>query len=282
MTILDEIADYKREFVAEAQRRKPLEQVRAEAAAAGAPRGFALALRGTRAADGSREPQATLRVVAEIKRASPSKGVIREDFDPATLACSYTEGRASAISVLTDEKYFQGSLEALKQARAATALPLLRKEFILDPYQVYEARAAGADAILLIAGMIGWGELVELRDLARSLGLDVLLEIHDESEIMGALAAKPDVLGVNNRNLRTPDFRTDLATTEKLLASIPPEFTLISESGIRDEGDTRRLAELGLDGILVGEHLMREPDPGAAIAGKLGIRAAGVAGRSRS
>jgi indole-3-glycerol phosphate synthase len=282
MNILDEIAAYKREFVAETRRRTPLERVRAEAAEAPAPRGFARALRGTRAADGSREPQATLRVVAEIKRASPSKGVIREDFDPAALACSYTDGGASAISVLTDEKYFQGSLEALRCVRAATTLPLLRKEFMLDPYQVYEARAAGADAILLIAGMIGWSELGELRDLARSLGLDVLLEIHDASELEGALAASPDVLGINNRNLRTPDFRTDLETTTGLIGGVPPAVTLISESGIRDEEDSRRLAGLGLDGILVGEHLMREPDPGAAIAGRLGIRPLGFADRARS
>lgn len=279
MTILDEIAAYKRDFVEAARRRVPLDEVRAAVEAAPPTRGFARALRGTRAPDGAREPQATLRVIAEIKRASPSKGVIREDFDPVELARSYTEGGASAVSVLTDEKYFQGSLEALRRVREVTTLPLLRKEFMLDPYQVYEARAAGADAILLIAGMIEWGELRDLRWLARDLGLDVLLEIHNGDELDAALESRPDVLGINNRDLRTREFATSLETTVSLLPRIPPSVTLVSESGIRDRQDTARLAQLGVDAILVGEHLMREPDPGAAIGYKLGIQPLGTSRR---
>jgi indole-3-glycerol phosphate synthase len=280
MTILDEIAAYKRDFVAAARARHPLEDIRAEAADLPPTRGFAAALRGSRTPDGRREPQATLRLVAEIKRASPSKGVIREDFDPAALAQAYTRGGASAISVLTDEKYFQGSLDALRAVRAVTPLPLLRKEFMLDPYQVYEARVAGADAILLIAGLIPWPELRDLAALARRLTLDVLLEIHNGDELTAALELQPDVLGINNRDLRTREFETRLETTEGLLPRIPDSLTLISESGIRDRHDVERLAALGIDGILVGEHLMREADPGAAIASKLGIHRSRTAPRS--
>ncbi len=271
MTILDEIAAYKREFIEDARRTVPLDEVKSAAADSAETRGFAAALRGTRSAEGAREPQPTLRVIAEIKRASPSKGVIREDFDPPGLARSYTLGGASAISVLTDEKYFQGSLEILRSVRAVTSLPLLRKEFILDPYQVYEARAAGADAILLIAGMVAHEQLAELRELARTLTLDVLLEVHNETELESAQDLDPDVFGINNRDLRTRDFITSLDTTERLLPMIPSRFTTISESGIRDAEDVGRLASMGIDGILVGEHLMREADPGGAIASRLGI-----------
>lgn len=271
MTILDEICAYKREFVAAARKALPLEEVRVLAEAAPPTRGFARALAGVRGPQGVRIAQPTLRVTAEIKRASPSRGVIREDFDPPALAKSYQAGGASALSVLTDEKFFQGSLDCLRQARAAATLPILRKEFILDPYQIYEARAAGADAILLIAGMIEWGELKDLRRLARELGLDVLLEIHNGEELGPALGMAPEVLGINNRDLRTRDFRTDLSTTEALIDAIPQAVTLMSESGIRDRDDVERLARLGVDAILVGERLMREPDPGAAIASRLGL-----------
>lgn len=274
MTILDEIVAYKREFVRQTRDAVPLKDVRAAAATAPPTRGFARSLRGTRSPDGSREPQATLRLVAEIKRASPSRGIIREDFDPVWLARSYTLGGASAISVLTDEKYFQGSLLVLEEVRSVTQLPILRKEFILDPYQVHEARAAGADAILLIAGMIPWPELAGLRDLAAELDLDVLLEIHNHGELDEALQLKPDVLGINNRDLRTREFKTDLRTTEDLLPEVPPSMTLISESGIGSRADVARLAALGVDGMLVGESLMREPDPGAAISSLFGIKPA--------
>lgn len=271
MTILDEIAAYKREFVRASSQAVSLETMRSAADQAPPTRGFARALRGTRSPDGSREPQSTLRIIAEIKRASPSKGIIREDFDPPELARSYTKGGAHAISVLTDEKYFQGSLDALRAVREVTDLPLLRKEFMLDPYQVYEARAAGADAVLLIAGLVEWDVLAQLRGLALSLTLDVLLEIHHADELENALKLQPDVLGINNRDLRTREFATTLDTTEGLIPAVPSELTLISESGIRDREDVNHLALLGVDGILVGEHLMREPDPGAAISTKLGI-----------
>lgn len=271
MSILEKILAYKREFVAAAKASRPIEGVIAEARLAPAARGFAKRLRGTRSAGGAREPQATLRVVAEVKKASPSKGVIRADFDPVAIARSYEAGGASCVSVLTDEKFFQGSLDYLRAIRAAVSIPILRKEFMIDPYQVYEARAAGADCILLIAGMIPWGEQRALRDLARELGMDVLMEIHNGDELDGALELAPDVLGVNNRDLRTADFKTDLSQTENLVARIPPEVAFISESGIRDAADIERLARLGVDGVLVGEHLMRESDPGAAIAAKLGI-----------
>lgn len=271
MTILDEIVAHKREILAEAKTTLPMELLCSRADAAPRTRGFAAVLRGTRAPSGSREPQATLRVVAEVKRASPSRGMIREDFNPAEIAQSYEAGGASALSVLTDEKYFQGSLGALIIARRAVSLPILRKEFIIDPYQVYEARAAGADAILLIAGLIPWPELAKLRTLASDLNLDVLLEVHHEYELAPAFALEPDVLGINNRDLRTREFKTDIGHTESLLTSVPASATLISESGIRDRDDVARLARLGVDAILVGEHLMREPDPGAAIHAKLGL-----------
>lgn len=271
MNILDEIVAYKREFIAAARGTTSLDEVRAKAESAPPTRGFAKRLRGTRGNDGKRVAQETLRVVAEIKRASPSRGVIREDFNPAGLAASYDAGGASALSVLTDEKFFQGSLDCLIQARQASDLPILRKEFIIDVYQIHEARGAGADCILLIAGILPWGELNALRAEARSVGLEVLLEIHERSEVEPGLGLSPDVLGINNRDLRSADFKTDLSRTEELIDYIPDEVTLMSESGIRDREDVERLARLGVDAILVGEHLMREPDPGEAIGRKLGL-----------
>ena len=278
MTILDEIVAYKRGFVEGAQAARPLEEVAEAAEAAPPARGFAAAIRGTRGSNSLREPQSTLRVIAEIKRASPSKGVIREDFRPAELAASYQRGGAKALSVLTDEKYFQGSLAALEAARGASTLPILRKEFMIDPYQVFEARAAGADCILLIAGMIPWDELRELRRAAAELAMDVLVEIHSEEEIGPALELRPDLIGINNRDLRDAALATDISRTEQLIGRIPAGVTLVSESGIRSREDVERLARIGVDGILVGEHLMREPDPGAAIQATLGIgRAPGPA-----
>lgn len=270
MTILDEIKAYKREFIEATRRETPLEAVRARAAQAPPTRGFGHALRGTRNASGAREPQDTLRVIAEIKHASPSAGVIRADFQPALHARSYESGGAAALSVLTDEKFFGGSLGALMEARSATSLPILRKEFTIDPYQVWEARAAGADAILLIAALEPWPKLALLAALARELTLDVLLEVHSIQELPRALELGPDLLGINNRDLRNREFKTDLSRTEELSREVPPEMTLVSESGIRDRADTRRLAQWGIDAILVGERLMREPDPGHAIATLLG------------
>ncbi len=271
MNIMEQILIYKKEFVAEAKRAVSLEKVQRRAEKAPPTRGFARVLRGTRDAIGNRKIQSTLRVIAEIKRASPSRGVIRANFDPAAIARSYEAGDASALSVLTDEKFFQGSLDCLVQARKASSLPILRKEFMIDPYQVYEARAAGADCILLIAGLLPWSKLARLRNLAKKLSLDVLLEVHHAEEIVPALAIKPDALGINNRNLWSENLKTDLSQTELLMDRVPPRQTLVSESGIRDRYDVERLKLLGVDAILVGEHLMRERDPGAAIRTKLGI-----------
>jgi indole-3-glycerol phosphate synthase len=269
--ILDTIKAVKEEEVAALKGETTMSKLCEAAAGQTRPRGFARAIRAGRAPDAPREPGRPPRVVAEIKRASPSAGVIRQNFDPAAHAIAYEAGGAAALSCLTDRQFFRGSINALRLAREASALPVLRKDFMIDLWQVYEARAAGADAILLIAGMIPWEMQAELRDAARETGMDVLLEIHGEAELEPALALAPDVLGINNRNLRTPDLQTDLSITEELAARVPHSFTLISESGIRAAADVARLAALGIDGILVGEHLMREPDPGRAIFEKLGL-----------
>lgn len=269
--ILTTIRNHKLGEVAEARQRRTLDELKREAAAQPPARGLARAMRGDRAADEPRRPGRRPRLLAEIKRASPSAGLIREDFDPVALACSYAAGGADAISCLTDEKFFKGSLDYLRAVRGAVDLPVLRKEFIIDPWQVWEARAAGADAVLLIAGIIDWSAQAELREEARAAGLDVLLEIHSDEELEPALELRPDLLGINNRNLRTRDLHTDLSTTLRLAPRMPAEIVLLSESGIRTADDVRQLAALGIDGVLVGEHLMREPDPGAAIAGRLGL-----------
>lgn len=272
MNILDRILERKREEVAAAKGCLAVEALREAASAMPPARGFAQAVRGGRRADEDRARKSRIQVIAEIKKASPSAGVIREDFDPVAIARSYEAHGAAAISCLTDENFFQGSLDTLRQIRAAVKLPILRKDFMIDPYQVWEARVAGADAILLIAGFVDWADLFSLRLTAREAGLDVLVEIHAAEELEPALAVEPDVLGINNRNLRSEGLVTDLAATFEIAPRVPPRQTLISESGIRTAEDVARLARLGLDGILVGEHLMREPDPGAAIGEKLGIR----------
>jgi indole-3-glycerol phosphate synthase len=269
--ILTTIKRHKLEEVAAAKRATPLAALKDEAAAQAPARGFARAMRGERGADEPRTAGRRPRLIAEIKKASPSAGLIREPFDPVEIARAYARGGADAISCLTDETFFKGSLTYLRMVRAAVALPVLRKEFILDPFQIWESRATGADAILLIAGMIDWETQAALRKEARAAGLDVLLEIHSGDELEPALALAPDVLGINNRNLRTTDLATDLSVTRELAPRVSPTVTLISESGIRTAADVRELAALGVDGILVGEHLMREPDPGVAIAEKLGL-----------
>ncbi len=271
MRILDQIKANKLEEVERAKSDAPLESLRESAAGMPPPRGFARAIRGGRDPNAPRVPDGPVQVIAEVKKASPSVGVIREDFDPAAIARSYATGGAAAISCLTDGKFFQGSLDDLRQVRRAVELPLLRKEFMLDPYQVWEARAVGADAILLIAGFVDGEQLAAIRQEARSAGLDVLVEIHHASELASALDLEPDVLGINNRDLRTQDFHTDLATTLDLAATVPPTQTLISESGIRASEDVERLASVGVDGILVGEHLMRQAEPGAAIGDQMGV-----------
>lgn len=207
-------------------------------------------------------------VIAEVKRASPSKGVLREDFRPAEIAASYEKGGAACLSVLTDREFFQGAPEFLAQARATCALPVLRKDFIVDPYQVYEARAMGADCILLIAAALEPQRMVELEAVARSLGMAVLVEVHDAAELDAALALSTPLLGINNRNLRT--FVTDLGTTLDLLPRIPRDRIVVTESGILAPPDVARMRAAGVHAFLVGEAFMRAPEPGEALRALFG------------
>ncbi|MBN1959265.1 MAG: indole-3-glycerol phosphate synthase TrpC [Desulfuromonadales bacterium] len=255
--ILAEILQTKRQEVAAAQVRQPLEKMRSRVGdLEDQPRGFARALRTMRDSGGTA-------LIAEVKKGSPSKGVIREDFDPLDIAEIYQQGGATCLSVLTDEQYFYGHLRYLGLIREQVSLPLLRKDFIIDPYQVYEARVAGADAILLIAAALDDVMLTELAQLARELRLDTLLEIHDARELERALELPVDLIGINNRNLKT--FETDLAVTQRLAARIPAEQVAVAESGIHSRQDIETLAGAGAGAFLVGESLMRETD----IAGKL-------------
>ena len=247
---LAEICAHKRAEVAARKEERSLASLEREAAQASPARGFAAAL--------ARPSRTGTGLVAEIKRASPSKGLIRADFDPAGHARDYAAGGAACLSVLTDKHFFQGSDEALQQARAAVDLPVLRKDFTLDPWQVVEARALGADAVLLIAAVLDDPTLHELDGLARKLGMDVLVEVHDEEEMERAVALSPDLLGINNRDLRR--FSTDLAVTERLAPLAPEGALLVSESGIANREDCRRLAEAGVRCVLIGESLMRQPD----------------------
>lgn len=210
-----------------------------------------------------RSERSDIRLIAEVKKASPSKGLIRPNFDPIAIARRYEETGAPAISVLTDEKYFQGKLEYLTQIRQAVGIPLLRKDFIIDPMQVYEARAAGADAILLIVAALSLGHMHELLEVARGLGMAALVEVHTESELCTALSVGADIIGINNRDLQT--FETRLETTLELASRVPPDQVLVSESGINTRADVERLMEAGVDAILAGESLMREPDPGTKV-----------------
>ena len=203
-------------------------------------------------------------VIAEIKKASPSKGIIRENFQPADIARAYAANGAACLSVLTDKKYFKGHAEYLKAARAACDIPVLRKDFMIDPYQIYEAREMGADAILLIAAALGDPMMSDLEQTAIALGLDVLVEVHNEQELERALRLKTPLLGINNRNLRT--FETSLETTISMLSMIPDEKIVISESGIHDRNDIQRLRENKVNGFLIGEAFMREQDPGLALS----------------
>ena len=233
----------------------PLEAMRVRALAADPPRGFGRALMQTTAAG-------RLALIGEIKKASPSGGLIRADFDPAALARAYRDGGATCLSVLTEAPHFQGSPDHLRAARAAVALPVLRKDFILDPWQVYESRAMGADCILLIMAALEDAQAVELESLARTLDLDVLVEVHDAAELRRALGLQSKLLGVNNRNLKT--LKIDINTTLALAPNVPPDRFLIGESGLRSHADLLRLAEIGVHCFLIGEHLMRQPDVAAA------------------
>jgi len=255
--ILARILARKREEVAERSARTPAAELRARIAGLPPPRGFAAALQARVAAG-----QAA--VIAEVKKASPSRGVIRPDFDPAAIAASYQAGGAACLSVLTDRDFFQGSERHLADARAACALPVLRKDFTVDPWQVLEARALGADCILLIVAALGDGELAELEGLAAELGLDVLVESHDGEELDRALRLATPLIGINNRDLRS--FHTDLATSLALRGRVPPERLLVTESGIHTRADVGSMRAAGVHAFLVGEAFMRAPDPGAALA----------------
>jgi len=249
--ILERIADYKRDEVAEARRAESQDAVEARAKAASPPRGFRTALERA-AAPGK------LALIAEVKKASPSKGLIRADFDPPALARAYQAGGAACLSVLTDAPSFQGADAYLVAARAATSLPALRKEFLVDPWQVAQSRALGADAILVILAISDDALAGDLLAEAARLGMDALVEAHDETEVDRAVALGATLIGVNNRDLRS--FVTDLAVTERLAARVPQDRLLVTESGIASAADIGRLAAAGARAMLVGESLMRQPD----------------------
>lgn len=259
--VLAEIVEHKYVEVQAAKAACTQDEMRSKALDTPQPRNFFTAL--TR-------PENTLRVIAEVKKASPSAGLIREDFDPVAIAQAYEQAGAAAISCLTDEKYFQGSLDYLTQIKQAVKLPVLRKDFIVDPYQVYEARAAGADAVLLIAECLTEPVLMDLLILATELKLSILLEVHDLESLIQVKQhlrfPKPGytLLGINNRNLKT--MTTDLSHTTDLLCEVPDKSVLVSESGIRTHEDIKHLASHGIHRVLVGEHLMKQDDPGAALS----------------
>ena len=233
------------------------DQALANATSAARPRGFEAALRSAIAAGRSA-------VIAEVKKASPSKGVLREDFVPAQIAAAYQHGGAACLSVLTDESFFQGSTDYLVQARAACSLPVLRKDFLYDPYQVLQARAWGADCVLLIVAALSDGQLAELEACAHELRMDVLVEVHDAGELDRALRLRTPLVGINNRDLRT--FEVSLQTTLGQLERIPPDRLVITESGILSVADVHQMRNAGVHAFLVGEAFMRAPDPGQALA----------------
>ncbi len=255
--ILKKILATKAEEVAAASAVKSLAAVRAEAEAQPAPRDFAGALQARVAAG---KPA----VIAEIKKASPSKGVLRADFHPAEIAASYEQHGAACLSVLTDRQYFQGAPEYLQAARTACALPVLRKDFLVDPYQVYEARAMGADAILLIVSALSLAQMQEFEEIACNLGMSVLVEVHDGDELELALQLKTPLVGINNRNLRT--FEVSLQNTLDLLPRIPVDRLVVTESGILAPADVSLMRQNAVNAFLVGEAFMRAPEPGEALA----------------
>ncbi|HKX54691.1 MAG TPA: indole-3-glycerol phosphate synthase TrpC [Xanthomonadales bacterium] len=253
--ILQRILATKREEIAAGQARQSATDLRARAAGMPAPRGFTRQL--------VERAKSGLAVIAEVKKASPSAGIIRADFNPAAIAQSYEAGGAACLSVLTDTKYFQGNAGFLQQARAACSLPVLRKDFIIDPWQVLEARVMGADCILLIVAALELAELQQLENLARELSLDVLVEVHDEAELELALQTGARLIGVNNRNLKT--FVTDIAVSERIRPLVPADRLMVTESGIHRREDVQRLQRKDIRAYLVGEAFMRAADPGEAL-----------------
>jgi indole-3-glycerol phosphate synthase len=258
-SILDEIVAYKRRFVAQRKRRTPLEVLQGRAEGMPATKDFAGALRG----------RDTLAIIAEIKRASPSKGVIRQDFDPEEIARAYEDNGAAAISVLTDEKYFQGSAADLMRVRKAVDVPVLCKDFVVDAYQIYEARAIGADAVLLIAAILDQEMIREYLQVAGGLDLDALVETHSRDELETVLRTNAQIIGINNRDLNT--FNTDISTTIGLLPLIPKSRIVVSESGIHSRADVERLGKAGVNAVLVGEALMRKEDVGGTLRALSGL-----------
>ena len=257
--ILQEIAAHKRELVTRHRYQRPLADVCAAARDAEPPRGFTTAL----GRDG-------ISLIAEIKKASPSKGLLRADFNPREIACCYEEHGARALSVLTDEAYFQGCDDYLTEAREVVALPVLRKDFTVDEYQIHEARALGADAVLIIVALMDGGQLDDFLGISRELRMGALVEVHTAAELARADGAGADLIGINNRDLHT--FETTLHTTLDLRPSVPDHVTLVSESGIHSRADVERLAAAGVDAILVGEALMREADIGTKVDELLGTK----------
>ena len=260
--ILDKIIDVKRAEIAAAQKKMPLAAMRADAESRVLTRDFAGALRAKVAAG---KPA----VIAEIKKASPSKGVLREDFIPADIAQSYAEGGAACLSVLTDRQFFQGQVDFLKQARASCQLPVLRKDFMVDAYQIYESRAMGADCILLIAACLDDAQMADFERIAQSLDMAVLVEVHDRAEAGRALKLKTPLIGINNRNLKT--FEVSLDNTLQMLKDMPElsqgQRLVVTESGIQTREDVLRMGAAGVNAFLVGEAFMRAPEPGQALAG---------------
>ncbi len=259
MTILDEIHKHKLNEVADNKRRVSLEVLKEQCKKRQRTRSFGAALKSS----------TNIRIIAEIKKASPSLGIIREDFDPVEIARIYEAGGAAAVSVLTDEKFFQGSLSYLTDVKKSVNLPILRKDFIVDAYQIYEARSAGADAILLIAALLSKEEIQRYLDLAEELGMDCLVEVHSEAELKQVLQTNADIIGINNRDLAT--FKIDLETTLRLRPLIPAGKIVVSESGIKSRADVEKLMKEGVDAILVGESLMKSHDMSSKLRELLGL-----------
>ncbi len=255
--ILDRILATKRDEVAQAEKQRSLAEVRRDAENRRDVRDFVAAIR-------SKLNHGRPAVIAEIKKASPSKGMLRANFEPATIAASYAKNGAACLSVLTDAQYFQGSLDDLVTARSASGLPVLRKDFVVDGYQMFQARASGADAILLIVAALSDGQLNDYEAIAHGLGMAILVEVHDATELKRALSLKTPLIGVNNRNLRS--FETSLQITLDLLPQMPSDRIVVTESGILTPSDVARMREAGVQVFLVGEALMRSPDPGAELA----------------